>query len=158
MKHCCDSSYLKYECFVLRHYIFIESIMVCDLIWEHYGAPAAIIRELMVTTPLTLGPNVTIPRTGNKRGRRACKWNPDGFTTHYHASISLKLRPHEMTKITNINQSHKSYRKYKSENGRTRTSEYIRGGLRCHGGVSIPCWPVTPVVSPIFKLDKRYDP
>jgi hypothetical protein len=38
----------------------------------------------------------------------------------------------EMTKITNSNQSHKSYRKYKSENGRTRTSEYIRGGIRCH--------------------------
>jgi hypothetical protein len=36
---------------------------------------------------------------------------------------------HEMTKITISNQSHKSYRKYKSENGRTRTSEYIRGGI-----------------------------
>jgi hypothetical protein len=32
-------------------------------------------------------------------------------------------------KITNSNQSHKSYRKYKSENGRIRTSEYIRGLL-----------------------------
>jgi hypothetical protein len=37
----------------------------------------------------------------------------------------------EMTKITNSNQSHMSQRKYKSENGRTRTSEYIRGGIRC---------------------------
>jgi hypothetical protein len=46
---------------------------------------------------------------------------------------------HEMTKITNSYQSHKSYRKYKSENGRTRTSEYIRVGIRYHGGVSIPC-------------------
>jgi hypothetical protein len=45
----------------------------------------------------------------------------------------------EMTKITISNQSHKSYRKYKSENGRTRTSEYIRGGIKCHRGVSIPC-------------------
>jgi hypothetical protein len=36
-------------------------------------------------------------------------------------------------KIMNSNQSHKSYRKYKSENGRTRTYEYIRGGIRCHG-------------------------
>jgi hypothetical protein len=44
----------------------------------------------------------------------------------------------EMTKITNSNQS-KSYRKYKSENRPTRTSVYIRGGIRCHGGVSIPC-------------------
>jgi hypothetical protein len=43
----------------------------------------------------------------------------------------------EMTKITNRNQSHKSYRKYKSENGRTRTSEYIGGGIRCHEGVSL---------------------
>jgi hypothetical protein len=46
-----------------------------------------------------------------------------------------------MTKITISNQSRKSKRKYKSENGSTRTSEYIRGGIRCHGGVSIPCWP-----------------
>jgi hypothetical protein len=45
----------------------------------------------------------------------------------------------EMTKITTSNQSHKSYRKCKSENGRTRTSEFIRGGIRCHGGASIPC-------------------
>jgi hypothetical protein len=43
----------------------------------------------------------------------------------------------EMKKITNSIQYHKSYGKYKSENGRTRTSEYIRGGIRCHGGVSI---------------------
>jgi hypothetical protein len=35
----------------------------------------------------------------------------------------------EMTKITVSNQSRKSKRKYKSENGRTRTSEYIRGGI-----------------------------
>jgi hypothetical protein len=46
----------------------------------------------------------------------------------------------ERTKITNSNQSHESYRKYKSENGRTWTSEFIRSGIRCHGGVSIPCW------------------
>jgi hypothetical protein len=49
------------------------------------------------------------------------------------------VRYSEMTKITISNQSHKSKRKYKSENGRTRTSKYIRGGIRCHGGVSIPC-------------------
>jgi hypothetical protein len=54
-----------------------------------------------------------------------------------------------MTKITKTNQSHKSYRKYKSENGRTRTSEYIRGRIRCHGVVSIPCRPVAPAVRPI---------
>jgi hypothetical protein len=36
-------------------------------------------------------------------------------------------------KITISNQSHKSYRKYKSDNGCTRTSEYISGGIRCHG-------------------------
>jgi hypothetical protein len=63
-----------------------------------------------------------------------------------------------MTKITNSNQYHKSYRKNKSKNGHTRTSEYIRGGIRCHGGASIPCWPVTPVVSPISTLDKQYNP
>jgi hypothetical protein len=63
-----------------------------------------------------------------------------------------------MTKITISNQSRKSKRKYKSENGRTLTSEYIRGGIRCHGGVSIPCRPVTPTVSPISTFDRRYHP
>jgi hypothetical protein len=48
-------------------------------------------------------------------------------------------RFNEMTKITNSIQHHKSYRKYKSDNGRTWTSEYTRGGIRCHGGVSILC-------------------
>jgi hypothetical protein len=37
-------------------------------------------------------------------------------------------------------------------NGRTRTSKYIRGGIRCHGGVSIPCRPVVFAVHPISKL------
>jgi ribosomal 50S subunit-associated protein YjgA (DUF615 family) len=48
------------------------------------------------------------------------------------ALLSFKF-VNEMTKITNSIQTHKSNRKYKSENGRTRTSEYIRGGMRCHG-------------------------
>jgi hypothetical protein len=51
-----------------------------------------------------------------------------------------------MTKIMISNQSHKSYKKYKSENGRTRTSEYI-SGIRCRGGVSIPCWPWTSAMA-----------
>jgi hypothetical protein len=59
----------------------------------------------------------------------------------------------EMRKITISNQSHKSYRKHKSENGRTRTSEYIRGGIRCHGGVSIPCWPVAPANTLLLVSD-----
>jgi hypothetical protein len=64
----------------------------------------------------------------------------------------------EMTKIMISNQSHKCYRKYDSENWRLRTYEYIRGGMRCHGGVSIPCQPVTPTVIPISTFDKRYNP
>jgi hypothetical protein len=32
--------------------------------------------------------------------------------------------------------------------GKTLTSVYIRGWIRCQGGVCIPCRPVTPVVSP----------
>jgi hypothetical protein len=55
------------------------------------------------------------------------------------ADLGAWGRLHEMTTITNNNQSHTSYRKYKSENGCTRTSEYISGGIRCHGGVSIHC-------------------
>jgi hypothetical protein len=66
--------------------------------------------------------------------------------------------PDEKTKIRNSIQSHKSDRKYKSENGRTRTSEYIRGGIRCHGGVSIPCRSITPAVRPFSRLGKRYEP
>jgi hypothetical protein len=57
-----------------------------------------------------------------------------------------------MAIITNNIQSHKSNRKYKLENGRTRTSEYIKGGIRCHGGVSIPYRSITPTVSPIFQM------
>jgi hypothetical protein len=64
----------------------------------------------------------------------------------------------EMTKITNSIQSHKSKMKYKSENGRTRTSAYIRDEIKSHGGVSIPCRSITPAVSPFPRLGKRYDP
>jgi hypothetical protein len=38
----------------------------------------------------------------------------------------------------NSDQFHISCRKYKSDNGRTWTSEFIRGGIRFHGGVNIP--------------------
>jgi hypothetical protein len=62
---------------------------------------------------------------------------------------------YEMTKITNSNQSHKPYRKFKSENGRIWTFEFIRGGIKCHGGVCIPCRPVTPTVSPISRLGSQ---
>jgi hypothetical protein len=65
---------------------------------------------------------------------------------------------YEMIKITSSIQSHMSNRKYKSENGRTRTSEYIRGGIRYHGGVSIPCRSIKPAVSPFSRLGKRYEP
>jgi hypothetical protein len=50
------------------------------------------------------------------------------YTLSIGGSVADRIR--EMTKITISNQSHKSYRKYKSENGRIRTSEYIRGGIR----------------------------
>jgi hypothetical protein len=54
----------------------------------------------------------------------------------------VKTLFNEMKFIMNNNNLinlHKSCRKYKSENGRTRTSEYIKGGIRCLGGVSITC-------------------
>ena len=53
--------------------------------------------------------------------------------------VKIHYNNNEMKKMTNSNLSHYSYRKYKSENGRTWTSEYIRDGIRYHGGVSIPC-------------------
>jgi hypothetical protein len=72
--------------------------------------------------------------------------------------FQIHVLVYEMTKITNSIQSHKSYRKNKSENGCTRASEYIRGGIRCHGGVSIHCRSITPAVSPFSRLGKRYEP
>jgi hypothetical protein len=76
---------------------------------------------------------------------------------YYFSALNVNVI-HEMTKVMNRIQSHKSYRKYKSENGRRRTSEYTRGGIRCHGGVSTPCRSITPAVSPFSRLGKRYEP
>jgi hypothetical protein len=61
----------------------------------------------------------------------------------------------QMAYITNSHQSHKSCRKYKSENGQTRTFRYTRGLIRCRGGVSIPCRLVTPIVNPIARSGKN---
>jgi hypothetical protein len=81
--------------------------------------------------------------------RILCDW--------YFTWVFLVTNPFsEMTKIANSIQSHTSYRIYKSENGRTGTSEYIRGGIWCHGGVSNPCWSITPAVIPFSRLGKRY--
>jgi hypothetical protein len=43
--------------------------------------------------------------------------------------------------------------------GQTRTSEYIRSGSKCPGGVSIFCGPVMPAGSPDSSsgTSKRYD-
>jgi hypothetical protein len=58
----------------------------------------------------------------------------------------------------NSNQSQKSCRKYKSENGQTGTSDHIRDGIRCLGVVSIPCRPATLDASTISGSGKRYEP
>jgi hypothetical protein len=55
------------------------------------------------------------------------------------STLFKNLSHHKITKITISKQSLKSYRKYKSENGCTRISEYIRGGIMYHRGVNIPC-------------------
>jgi hypothetical protein len=88
---------------------------------------------------------------GGKKANNSIVWQTRGFQ-FCHCQLPI----YEMTKITNSNQFHKSYRKYKSENGRILTSEYTRDGIRYHGGVRIPCWPVTPAVGPISKI-KRYE-
>jgi hypothetical protein len=95
-----------------------------------------------------------------------CWWGGYSYSVplcviNYSLTISLTFLNlcgfiYEMTKITNSIQSHKSNRKYKSENGRTRTSEYIRGGIRFHGGVIIPCRSITPAVSPFDILCMRF--
>jgi hypothetical protein len=36
-------------------------------------------------------------------------------------------------------------------------SGYTRGEIKCQGEVSIPCWPVTPTMSPISRSGKQYD-
>jgi hypothetical protein len=63
-------------------------------------------------------------------------FGPSTISRNVHLTYQNWFR--EMTKIMISSQSHKSCRNYKSENGRTRISEYIRSGIRFHGGVSIP--------------------
>jgi hypothetical protein len=65
-------------------------------------------------------------------------------------------RQHELVNISNGHQIHKSYRKYKSENWAKMDSR-TRGGIRCLRGVSIPCWPVRPAISPICRSGQRKD-
>jgi hypothetical protein len=66
--------------------------------------------------------------------------------------VGGKLYFDEMTKITNSIQSHKSFRKNKSENGRTRTSEYINGEIGCHGGNKHPLSIVHTRREPFFQI------
>jgi hypothetical protein len=53
----------------------------------------------------------------------------------YQRVISLKIQVGKLIQIREIN-------------GLTRTPGYTGGGIRCLGGVSIPCWSITPIVSP----------
>jgi hypothetical protein len=55
-------------------------------------------------------------------------------------------------------QFHKPNRRYKSKNGRTWTSEYIRCWIRCPRGASILRRPPTSTLSPTSRLGKQHDP
>jgi hypothetical protein len=53
----------------------------------------------------------------------------------------------EQNKVAYITNSHRSVSPVGNTNqrmGQTRTSGYTRGGIRCQGGESIPCLPITP--------------
>jgi hypothetical protein len=56
-----------------------------------------------------------------------------------------------MAKISASNLSRNTSRNYKSNNTNvlTRNPSQTGGGIRCLRGVSIPCWPVKPAVSPV---------
>jgi hypothetical protein len=53
---------------------------------------------------------------------------------------------YKIAKLTMCNHSSKG--NYKIECRATRTSDKCKGKIRCLGGVSILCWPVTPALSP----------
>jgi hypothetical protein len=54
-----------------------------------------------------------------------------------------------------VKRNHNPKGNYKIECRATRTSDKCEGRIRCREGVSIPCWPVTPAVSPISRLGDR---
>jgi hypothetical protein len=59
--------------------------------------------------------------------------------------------------LTYSHQSHESGGKYKSENGENTDLWIYHRKDQVLGGVNIPCRPVTPAVSPIFKSGISYD-
>ena len=54
------------------------------------------------------------------------------------------------SEVNNVKRKHNPKGNYKFECRATRTSDKCEGKIRCRGGVSIPCWPVTLAVRP-FK-------
>ena len=68
----------------------------------------------------------------------------------------------DMTKIRHSIKSHKFYRKYKLDNVRIRTSEYITGAIRCYWGSKHPvltghthrepCFQIRSTVWPVVKI------
>jgi hypothetical protein len=54
-----------------------------------------------------------------------------------------------------VNRNHNPIGNYKIECRATQTSDKCEGRIRCRGGVSILCWPVTPTVRPLSKLGIR---
>jgi hypothetical protein len=52
-----------------------------------------------------------------------------------------------MTKIPKSDQSQNTSKNYKLD---IRTPRYTGGRIRCLEGVSIPCWSITPAVSPVL--------
>jgi hypothetical protein len=54
----------------------------------------------------------------------------------------------EINKRNGVDNSHRFHMQIRKW-GKARTSGYTRGGIKCQGGESIPCRPVTPTVSPI---------
>jgi hypothetical protein len=77
-------------------------------------------------------------------------------TGNTHSTLHTAITPdelvYEMTQITNSLLSYKPCRQCKPEENGTNLDLWIhQRWIRCLGGVSIPCRPVTPIVSPIFS-------
>jgi hypothetical protein len=84
-------------------------------------------------------------------------WKPDDFcltlsNSYYLTTVNgyqlplLFIQNSEVNDVWNVN--HNPQGNYKIECRASRTSDKCEGRIRCHGGVSILCWPVTPAVCP----------
>jgi hypothetical protein len=67
----------------------------------------------------------------------------------------IKFSQSQCVKIRYRNNSQTKSARPSQANGLTRTSTYIWGKIKCRGGVSILCWPVTLVMQPLIEISYK---